>query len=499
MSQQRLIGSPENTSQRIARREFRSDSARLFHREIHSPVLQLQQTLGNQRVAQLIQAKRLTTQGKIIGLQRKLTVGAAVDRYDPEAVRPADPGVRKRDNTPISARGSVRNEGNRGIQWRPGWRLAKSALAGDEEIVQPQPLMMRHAVQGQVKKEVASSLSPFKDGGRPLSNADRNLFAPGVDCDFNGARLHADRRAGKLARDVMYAQSGYRSRRVAGRQPLAPKSTHATQQGPVVSRVQRQPSADATCNGQAYDPKRMCCRNGKLVPQSPIKDVEECPDREQFVDRPNEYDGCSVPWFIRIGEDKDNPAAGRDTAFSDTSIHGRRSQAFVPTLPCDVHDKCYQTCNPDPVARELCDMKLIVDASRVCNNSTEDEDVRERCRKAVEKANYFLVRHGFGEESFEERQRQYCHCCPPPSHKPKKRQMIANTENVRLVEDPVHWDEEPFILRRLPKGTPVEFLHDGAGEKFNNTDTMYQWWFVRVGGVPGWVMQVLLDEVTESP
>ena len=425
------------------RRESRVDSARLFHGEIHSPVLQLQRMLGNQHVAQLIQANRLTPQGKIIGLQRKLTVGAAVDRYDPEAV-------------------------------------------------------MRHAVQGQVKKEVTSSLSPFKDGGRPLSNADRNLFAPGVDCGFNGARLHADGRAGKLARDVMYAQSEYRSRRAAGRQPLAPKSAHAIQQGPVVSRVQRQPSADAACNGQAYDPKKMCCRNGKLVPQSPIEDLEECPDRKQLLGRPNEYDGCSVPWFIRIGEDKDNPAAGRDTAFSDTSIHGRRSQAFVPTLPCDVHDKCYQTCNPDPVARELCDMKLIVDASRVCNNSTEDEDVRERCRKAVEKANYFLVRHGFGEESFEERQRQYCHCCPPPAHKVKKRQMIANTENVRLVSDPIHWNEEKFILRRLPEGTLVESAR-WRGEKFNNTDTMYQWWFVRLDGVEGWVMQVLFDKATESP
>src|SRR4029077_4651934 len=163
-------------------------------------------------------------------------------------------------------------------------------------------------------------------------------------------------------------------------------------------------------------------------------------------------------------------------------------------LPCDVHDKCYQTCNPDPVARELCDMKLIVEASRVCNNSTEDEQVKERCRKAVEKANYILVRQGLGEGAFEERQQQYCHCCPPPGDKEKKLRMIANTENALLVKDPLHWDEEAFILRRLPKGTPVEFLHDGAGEKFNNTDTRYQWWFVRLDGVEGWVMQVLFDK-----
>jgi len=336
------------------------------------------------------------------------------------------------------------------------------------------------------------------------------LFAPHIIPDCAGASFHTDGRTRKpslgiqapaltAGRDLFVAQNAYRLGRTDGRRLLVPIPTHAIQQGHSVSRVQRQPGADATCNGKAYDPKKMCCINGTLVPQSPIENLEECPDRKQLVGRPNEYDGCSVPWFLRIGEDKDNPAGGTDTAFSDTSIHGIKPQAFVPALPCDVHDKCYQTCNPDPVARELCDMKLIVDASRVCNNSRENQQVKERCRKAVEKADYFLVRHGFGEGSFDERQRQYCHCCPAPAHKDKKRQMIANTENVRLVSEPEHWDKEAFIFRRLPKGTPVEFLHDGAGEKFNNTDEMYQWWYVRVDGVEGWVMQVLLDEVTGNP
>ncbi|MDH3446091.1 MAG: hypothetical protein OEN50_19360, partial [Deltaproteobacteria bacterium] len=40
-------------------------------------MLELQRTLGNQRIARLIQAKRLTPQGKIIDFQRKLTVGTA--------------------------------------------------------------------------------------------------------------------------------------------------------------------------------------------------------------------------------------------------------------------------------------------------------------------------------------------------------------------------------------------------------------------------------------
>ncbi|MGH7928285.1 MAG: hypothetical protein ACREQV_10865, partial [Candidatus Binatia bacterium] len=325
---------------------------------------------------------------------------------------------------------------------------------------------------------------------------------PQLGRNSNGVCGHADSQGGRPAKMIPGGAFTFRHDQpgsLEGRRCIGRKLAHTIEHQHSVFQLQRQTNPVDTCNGHVYDPKKMCCRSGKLIRQSPIKNLEECPDRKQLRGRPNEYDGCSVPWFFHIGEDKDNPAAGRDTAFSDTSIHGRRSQAFVPTLPCDVHDKCYQTCNPGPLARELCDMKLIVDASRVCNNSTEDEEVKKRCRKAVEKATYILVRHAFGEESFEERQQQYCHCCPPPACENKQRQMITNTENVRLVSDPVHWDEEAFILRRLLERTLVKVLDEGAGKSFNDTDPEYQWWSVEVDGGKGWVMQVLLDEVTESP
>ena len=61
----------------------------------NSPILRLQRLLGNQRVAQLIQAKRLTPEGRILDggmigrgldhIQPKLTVGAADDQYEQEA------------------------------------------------------------------------------------------------------------------------------------------------------------------------------------------------------------------------------------------------------------------------------------------------------------------------------------------------------------------------------------------------------------------------------
>src|SRR5262249_54976762 len=61
----------------VARSESRSDyPGRVFDGETRSPILQLQHTLGNQRVAQLIQAKRLTPNGEIVGLRRKLSGGA---------------------------------------------------------------------------------------------------------------------------------------------------------------------------------------------------------------------------------------------------------------------------------------------------------------------------------------------------------------------------------------------------------------------------------------
>src|SRR5688500_689423 len=64
-------------------------SARVSPRTLPSSISKLQRTLGNQRVTQLIQARRLTPEGRILGLQPKLTVGAANDQYEQEADRVA--------------------------------------------------------------------------------------------------------------------------------------------------------------------------------------------------------------------------------------------------------------------------------------------------------------------------------------------------------------------------------------------------------------------------
>ncbi|SCX85438.1 protein of unknown function [Nitrosospira sp. Nl5] len=89
MSAQLLTGSPEKSTQQVRRLAPGPLPASSFRAVLQSPILQLQRTLGNRRVAQLIQASRLTPQGRIIGVQPKLTVGAADDQYEQEADRVA--------------------------------------------------------------------------------------------------------------------------------------------------------------------------------------------------------------------------------------------------------------------------------------------------------------------------------------------------------------------------------------------------------------------------
>src|SRR5687768_4464030 len=83
---QQLIGSAtEMMHQQAQRMRPLAPPARSSQRGHDSDILHLQRTLGNQRVTELIKSKRLTPEGKIIGLQPKLMVGAADDQYEQEA------------------------------------------------------------------------------------------------------------------------------------------------------------------------------------------------------------------------------------------------------------------------------------------------------------------------------------------------------------------------------------------------------------------------------
>ena len=103
MAQQLLTESPEKTKQQTSHREVTAEASRSVHDGSPSPILRLHRALGNYRVSQLIQAKRLTPQGKILNLQPKLTVGAADDQYEQEADRVARHVVSMPDSLAMAA------------------------------------------------------------------------------------------------------------------------------------------------------------------------------------------------------------------------------------------------------------------------------------------------------------------------------------------------------------------------------------------------------------
>lgn len=163
MSQQFLIKSPEK--QRLAPPSPQPAPARSFRGKLPSPILQLQlqRTLGNRRVAQLIRARRLTPQGKIIGLQRKPTVGAADAQYEQEADQVARRVVKMPDA--VSAK-------------QMQTALSEDAAEEDkEQMLQTKPLAasITPFMQGQMEnteesedKEMPLQARLSEIGGRPV-------------------------------------------------------------------------------------------------------------------------------------------------------------------------------------------------------------------------------------------------------------------------------------------------------------------------------------------
>jgi len=128
-----------------------------------------------------------------------------------------------------------------------------------------------------------------------------------------------------------------------------------------------------------------------------------------------EYDGCSLPPGVSLvvgTADKDNPAGGPDTQFSDPG--GNRDK------PCDLHDKCYQTCDTRPTARAECDRQMYERMMAVCleaKKSGKSDDITvERCFHYA--GVYSIGLGAFGQGAFDGRQSEVCSCrlrTPPPA------------------------------------------------------------------------------------
>lgn len=161
-------------------------------------------------MARLIQAKRLTTEGKIIGLQRKLTVGATDDQYEQEADRVAPQVVTAPDAGAANSRQraiSAKKDKDQMLQTKP---LAASMT----------PIMQRQGKDDEEDKPIqaksAGSMSDsFEDGGdvetqvsqskgRGISLPDhvRAYMEPRFGVDFSHVRVHTGGEAIQMNRDV---------------------------------------------------------------------------------------------------------------------------------------------------------------------------------------------------------------------------------------------------------------------------------------------------------
>lgn len=212
MSQQRLTESQEKTKQQIAGRETGPASTRSLQEGAH-PILPLQRTLGNRRVARLIQAKRLTSEGKPIVLQRKLTVGAADDQYEREADRVAHQVLSMSDT-------SAGNSAQRAIspQEEKDQRLQTKPLAASiTQFVQRE--MVNQQMEGKEKPahaksvgalagsfeasaDIETQVSQSNGRGSPLPDSLRAYMEPRFGVDFSAVRVHTGSEAVQMNRDV---------------------------------------------------------------------------------------------------------------------------------------------------------------------------------------------------------------------------------------------------------------------------------------------------------
>lgn len=191
MTQYRKPAQPAKTEKPAALARSCAAPLATVQRRAPVPLFQLQRVLGNRRVMQLIRAKRLTPQGRMVGVQRKLTVGAANDAYEQEADRVASEVLSMPD---VGAAHAMQPD-------RVNKQTDSEPMEEDEALLQARS--DRSAADSfEVADDVESRLQQSKGGGSPLPDAVRDYMEPRFGTDFSEVRVHAGSDANRLNRDV---------------------------------------------------------------------------------------------------------------------------------------------------------------------------------------------------------------------------------------------------------------------------------------------------------
>ncbi len=207
-----------------------------------SPIMDLQQTLGNQAI------QRLYKSGK---LQAALKIGQPNDPYEQEADRVADRVVRMPEpgTVEISAQSNGRSVQRVCAPCAQEYAAAKRENRAVMRANLCPKCAEEESLKIQRKSEASvSSASPVPDNfvsslgaGQPLDFATRAYFEPRFGMDFSSVRLHTNSRATEsassinalaytLGNDVVFGAGQYQPETAQGKRLLAHELTHVVQQ-----------------------------------------------------------------------------------------------------------------------------------------------------------------------------------------------------------------------------------------------------------------------------
>ena len=309
MSQQQLTKLQQKAKQPSPRREPSSASDSSRQGDVH-PILQLQRAIGNRRVAQLIQAKRLTAQGTILGPQRKLTVGASGDFHE----READDVARQVLATPDAAIAAPPLAGAPN-EPHPGKGLAASItpvmqrrLRQDEE--EGNPTLPFPAAGGRFEAgiDIEKQVELSKGHGDPLPNHVRNYMEPRFGADFGQVRIHTGSDAAQMSKDIgaqafthgsdIYFGAGHHPADLA---LTAHELTHVIQQGD--ASVPGSAAGPSVVQRKEFDPLAVPANNlaNRQLAEA-IEKTERYITEHQYVGNPADLDKARDNLKILIAE-----------------------------------------------------------------------------------------------------------------------------------------------------------------------------------------------------
>ena len=178
-----------------------------------------------------------------LSLQKKLTVGAAGDKYEQEADSVAEKVVKKINTSATekatSSKGVQRQEEEEEIQAKPD----NSAIQreGEEEEIQAKS-QNKTLGGGAVSTDIETTIQSAKSVGSPLDAGLQRKMGKAMGADFSGVKVHTDSQSDKLNRslssrafatgpNLFFKRGEYNPGSRSGQELIAHELTHVVQQG----------------------------------------------------------------------------------------------------------------------------------------------------------------------------------------------------------------------------------------------------------------------------